>query len=297
MDVAVNPACFRWGTSLPEFVRASSDAGFAHVEVNIQQAVDFAAEHGLRALVATLDRAGVAVEQMNGIIPAGPVLPAPLLVSPALFDAAVATLGDRLRVAEALGCQRAAVVVNPFCDGKLEDAAGLARERLELLAERAAPYGITLAVEFIAARRLPDWLSGTRPFVRDLGALLTLLDSVAAPNVGVLLDTCHVYASGLDLASVRAQLQGRIAFVQVSDVPAGVAPVDMEDGLRLLPGAGVLDFAKLDGDLSGLGYDGPWSIELFSQQIWQHPAPGAARLLYDGCRALKASTAQPGLHA
>lgn len=45
-DICVNPACYRWGTPLAEFVQASRAAGFTRVEVSIQQAAALAEDLG-----------------------------------------------------------------------------------------------------------------------------------------------------------------------------------------------------------------------------------------------------------
>jgi sugar phosphate isomerase/epimerase len=215
------------------------------VEVSIQQAAALAADlGGLPALSQWLDQAGVRVEQFSGIIPAGPVLPAPLLVEADAFTASLPGLTHRLEVAAALDCHRAAIVVNPRSDLHPAQAHDLALSRLDLLATRAARHQITLAVEFIAVHAPGPELDGTHPFIRGPGDLLDLLNDLGRPDVGVLLDLCHLYAAGTTLAAAPA-LAGRIAFVQVCDIPSGTPPERMSDTLRTLPGTGSCDYQQL----------------------------------------------------
>lgn len=142
MHSCVNPACYRWGTSLTEFVHISRAAGFTAVEVSIQQATALAVElGGLTALTAWRERAGATVEQFSGIVPAGAVLPAGLLIDQEAFTATLPGLTHRLDVAAALDCRRAAVVVNPSSDLPPDQAREVALARLDLLAERASRYG------------------------------------------------------------------------------------------------------------------------------------------------------------
>lgn len=283
----VNPACYRWGTSLTDFITASRTAGFSAMEVSIQQASGLAADvGGLVELRRWKLRAGITVAQFSGLIPAGPVLPAPLLVDESEFRCTLTTLDHRLSVAEALECPRAAIVVNPRTDLSRQEAADRALTRLHLLATRAAEHGVRLAAEFIGIRRdLDHSLEGSQPFVDDLTGLVALLDEVDHSNIGVLVDLCHVYGSSTNLSEVAA-LGDRVEFVQVCDIPQGVSPAEVTDSARCLPGRGTLDYGKVLAALDTAGYQGPLSIELFSSELWQLDPSTAARSLFASSQVL-----------
>ncbi|WP_109506660.1 sugar phosphate isomerase/epimerase family protein [Nocardioides speluncae] len=287
-EISVNPACYRWGTTLAEFVAVSRAAGFTSVEVSIQQAAALAdALGGLNALRQWRRQAGVEVVQFSGILPAGPVLPAPLLVDDADFATALSTLDRHLAVADALDCRRAAIVVNPRTSLPLPEATDCALNRLDQLADHADRHGIRLAVEFIGVRRdLNATLDGPHPFIGSAAGLLGLLDELDRATVGVLLDTSHLYASGDSLTDLP-DLRGRIGFVQVADVPRGLPPGELTDAVRCLPGTGGTDFECLLPDLDAAGYDGPLSIELFSPELWQLAPADAAAQLFDSTAHLR----------
>lgn len=291
-EISVNPACYRWGTTLAEFVSVSRAAGFTSVEVSIQQAAAFADSlGGLDALREWRRQAGVEVVQFSGILPAGPVLPAPLLVDDTDFATALWTLDRRLAVADALDCRRAAIVVNPRTIMPLPEATDRALSRLDLLAEHADRHGIRLAVEFIGVRRgLDATLDGPHPFMGSAAGLLGLLDELDRATVGVLLDTSHLHASG-DRLTDLPDLRGRIEFVQVADIPLGVPPGELTDAARCLPGTGGTDFGRLLADLEAAGYDGPLSIELFSPELWKLAPADAATRLFDSTAVLRPATA------
>lgn len=291
-QISVNPACFRWGTSLADFVAASGAAGFTAVEVSIQQASALAADlGGLDALARWKRAADMTVTQFSGIIPAGPVLPAPLLASEEDFTASLPSLDHRLAVAEALDCRRGAIVINPHTHLSYAAATDLVLTRLELLSARATQHDIRLAVEFIGVQReLDDSLNGPLPFVRDLADLVTLLDQTNARNVGLLIDLCHLYASGSTLNEVAA-LRNRVEFVQVCDVPHDTSPDAMTDSARCLPGQGALDYGEVAAALDMAGYDGPLSIELFSPDLWRLDPTRAASRLYASGDALSSASA------
>lgn len=49
---------------------------------------------------------------------------------------------------------------------------------------------------------------------------------------------------------------------------------------RMLPAAGILDLHGLIGRLEEHGYAGSFSIEMFSEDLWQQPASEAAARCY-----------------
>lgn len=296
-EACVNPACYRWGTSLVDFVASSATAGFNTVEVSIQQASALAADlGGLTELRRWKHRAGVTVAQFSGLIPAGPVLPAPLLIGESEFRDTLLTLDHRLTVAETLECPRAAIVVNPRTDLSRQEATDRALTRLHLLAKRAAEHGVRLAVEFIGVRRdLDHSIDGSQPFVHDLAGLLKLLDQADHSNVGILVDLCHVYASGASLSEI-ATLQDRVAFVQVCDILRGVPPAALTDAARCLPGHGTLDYGEVSVTLDAAGYHGPLSIEVFSPELWQLDPSTAARKIFASSQALVTTSTQEKAH-
>ncbi len=95
-------------------------------------------------------------------------------------------------------------------------------------------------------------------FVHDLGALLLLLDTVTAKNVGVVVDLWDLHVSGGSLAALRKSPVERIVAVRVADAGEGAAAPESEDPARLLPGeTGVIDTAAALVSLAEMGYDGP----------------------------------------
>ena len=295
--VCINPACFRWGTSLLDFLAAVGDAGFDRVEVSIQQAVELGKQlGGMHVLASQLNDMNLQVEQFSGLLPAGPVLPAPLLLTETAWRGALRAIDKRLDAATALGCRRAAIVCNPRTDLSPDDARHVALERLGLLAERAIPYDVRLAVEFIGLRSAPDpILDGQHSFVADLPSIVALLNQLHQTNVGLLLDTCHLYASGTKPGEIKALPPGLVEFVQVSDVPAGVDPAGMRDDLRCLPGDGILDLPSFLTLLADTGYRGPASIELFSSALWSlDPSEAAAQLFDAAVRGLNTRSTGDG---
>jgi sugar phosphate isomerase/epimerase len=171
MHAFVNPACYRWGTPLAEFVQVSRAAGFRAVEVSIQQATTLATDlGGLTALSTWIEDTDLPIEQARDI----------------------------------------------------------ALERL---------------------------------------------------------DVCHLYAAGTTM-SEQPGLHGRIVFVQACDIPTGVSAQAMSGSLRVLPGAGAIDYRQFAADLTAAVHDGPLSIELFSPDRWALEPATAATALFASTVAL-----------
>jgi sugar phosphate isomerase/epimerase len=106
----------------------------------------------------------------------------------------------------------------------------------------------------------------TAPFITrlgDLGPVLHPLESDHA-NVGLLLDTFHLYASGERPEDAIAGRVASIVWVHVADLPAGASGerAVIEDHERGLPGEhGAIDNRGILRALREGGYDGPVTAE------------------------------------
>jgi sugar phosphate isomerase/epimerase len=166
-----------------------------------------------------------------------------------------------------LGCTRATAVLAPAGDHRpYHENFEFHRHRFQDICAALQPSGVRLAVGFLAAeyhRRNQAF-----QFIHDLDALTLLLNMVAAPNLGLLLDVWDVVACGGSLDTIRKLPPEQIVAVQIADMPAGVALSELDDKSRLLPGAenGRIDLAGLLKLLQSIGYDGPVTLK---------PSPGA----------------------
>jgi 2-keto-myo-inositol isomerase len=128
------------------------------------------------------------------------------------------------------------------------------RDALELARDRAAPFGVRIAFEFLGFEDCP---------INTPGLAAQVVDRL--DGVDLVLDSCHWHASGsqpLDAYPVE-----RLALVHLNDAPAK-PPRLIEDQDRVLPGEGVIKLAELKGELSRRGYSGPWSLETFNPGYW-----------------------------
>ncbi|MEV0039124.1 sugar phosphate isomerase/epimerase family protein [Streptomyces sp. NPDC050804] len=139
-----------------------------------------------------------------------------------------------------------------------------ARERIEDALAELAPYaaerGVRLAIE-----PLHPMFAADRCVVSTLDQALELAERFPAEQVGVVVDTYHVWWDDRAPAAV-ARAGGRIFSFQLADwttpLPAGVL-----NGRGQL-GDGAVDLRGWRERVDAAGYSGPVEVELFNDGLW-----------------------------
>jgi sugar phosphate isomerase/epimerase len=149
------------------------------------------------------------------------------------------------------------------------------------LCEVAAPYGLSMDLEFMPQTR-----------VRDAASAVRILTAAAQPNAAIIVDALHVSRSRTPLSDIRAIPGEWMNYAQICDGPAEI-PTDL-DALnyaarreRLLPGDGAIDLAGL---FAALPQDLPVSVEVPNEK--QAPALGAREWARRGLVMSKAVLSQ-----
>ncbi|MFD6801963.1 sugar phosphate isomerase/epimerase family protein [Streptomyces cyaneofuscatus] len=141
-----------------------------------------------------------------------------------------------------------------------------ARERVGDALAELAPYaagrGVRLAIE-----PLHPMFASDRCVVSTLAQALDLAERFPAEQVGVVVDTYHVWWDDRAPAQIaRAGAGGRIHSFQLADwitpLPAGVLL-----GRGQL-GDGTVDFRTLRAEVEAAGFDGPIEVEIFNETLW-----------------------------
>jgi sugar phosphate isomerase/epimerase len=184
-----------------------------------------------------------------------------------------AMLADNRRAivqAAALGTDTLVLVSGGLPPGSrdLPGARDLVRDAIGELAPFAGEHGVRLAIE-----PLHPMFCADRCVISTLGQALDIAEQFPVEQVGVVVDTYHVWWDP-DLAAQIARAGARIASYQVCDwlVPL---PADMLLG-RGHVGDGYVDFAAVTEAVTESGYHGFVEVEIFNQEIWA--APGAQTL-------------------
>lgn len=180
----------------------------------------------------------------------------------------------KMELAHQLGTNRLMMCsnVNPLSTPDLDRCA----DDLHALAELAKREGMMLGYEALAWGR----------HIADYDDAWNLVKKVDHPNLGVVLDTFHMFARGNTLETLRNDIPvEKIALVQVADAPKMQMDIlQYSRHYRCFPGQGdfpVIDFVKT---LKDKGYNDYLSHEVFNDEFRSSSPKEKA---VDGVRSLK----------
>jgi len=181
-------------------------------------------------------------------------------------DRAAALADNKQAVLEAagVGTDVLILVVGGLPSGSkdLPAARGAVAEGVADLAPFAAEHGVKLAIE-----PLHPMFCADRAVVSTLGQALDIAEAFPAEQVGVVVDTYHVWWDPqLEASIARAGKGNRVLSYQECDwvVPL---PADMLLG-RGHVGDGHIDFARMRSLVTAAGWTGYAEVEIFNQEIW-----------------------------
>jgi len=149
---------------------------------------------------------------------------------------------------------------------------------LRELAEQAATRGTRVAIE-----TMPFSAVATVP----MGA--EIVSAAGHPAAGLLIDAWHVFRAGSTLAELRAALTPEMVFgVELDDAAPDIVGTLFEDTVnnRMFCGKGCFDLTGLVNLLRGLGFDGPWGVEILSTSYRMLPVDQALKLAAESTLAV-----------
>jgi len=171
----------------------------------------------------------------------------------------------------ALGC-KVLLACSSTSTHAASDKRHLARD-LHKLAMLALPYGIKVAYEALSWGRT----------INEFTTAWEVVDMANCPNLGIGLDSFHIFASKTPLDSLDMIDPWKIFLVQLSDFMWQEARTFEERmatarTFRVFPGEGVHSekLAELVVQLDGLGYRGDYSFEVFNDDYQGLPLPTVA---------------------
>ena len=144
--------------------------------------------------------------------------------------------------------------VSPAALGGIDRAAADFRE----LGERAAKRGLRVGYEAFAwGRHISDH--------RDAWEIVRRADH---PNIGLILDSFHTLARGIEVSTIRSIPGDRIFIVQLADAPKmQMDLLQWSRHYRNMPGQGNLAVVDFMRAVAATGYAGPLSLEIFNDQF------------------------------
>ena len=250
----LNPSALGITGHQSEIIELALTFGFAGMDLNIVEFTTRAKSKGMDYARRLINSANIRIGTF--------ALPLNWEADDESFQKELKELPEYAGYAAELGCTRATAVLSPAGDSlPYHENFEFHRHRFHDICAALEPSGVRLAVGFQAAEYLRR--DCAFQFIHDLDALSLLVNMVAAPNMGLLLDIWNVVACGGSLESVRKIPAEQIVAVQVADMPADVPLADLDEKSRLLPGGenGQIDVAGFMALLRDVDYDGPITLK------------------------------------
>ena len=177
-----------------------------------------------------------------------------------------------LEMCAALGC-RLLLVCSSTSVHASGDSAALVKD-LRKLAMLAIPMNIKIAYEALSWGRT----------VSEFPQAWDLICQADMPNLGLGLDSFHLFATQTSLDELEMLDPQKIFLVQLADfmwldIKSVQERIDTARHFRVFPGEGVHSeaLAALVGRLHALGYRGDYSFEVFNDDYQQMPLPTVTR--------------------
>jgi sugar phosphate isomerase/epimerase len=162
--------------------------------------------------------------------------------------------------AAALGAHHVKVTNIPGVPCELDP---LIEHYAELCAEAAKQHDSRMVYEFMP----PD------VNVQDLDTALALVEGADAPNGGLAIDTWHMAKLGIEPDELRRIPARYLGWVELSDGQWENMPDPVEETTkhRRLPGEGEFPIVDYVNACRDAGYDGPWGVEVLSDELRSLP--------------------------
>ncbi|TLS53764.1 sugar phosphate isomerase/epimerase [Paenibacillus antri] len=233
------------------FIELAGAYGFQTVDLD---AVGLVTRHGVDGARELLAKHGVEASSIG--------LPVEWRTTDEAFRNGLGKLRDAAEAAAAIGVTACCTYILPSTDAPAARFMAQAVRRLRLCAQLLGAYGIRLGLEYVGPHHLRTrWAN---PFIWTQQETLELVETIAEPNVGLLLDSYHWYTTELAAGDIAKLQPHQIVHVHLND--ARDVPVsEALDNDRVLPGDGVIDLAGFLRALASTGYAGAVTQEVLTQ--------------------------------
>jgi 2-keto-myo-inositol isomerase len=188
------------------------------------------------------------------------------LINDRAFSEILSRTDKVVEAAREFDCQLLVPVPSPGRDGVSEQAA--ITQTASALSEMADRYGdaTKLGLEFLGMRSCS---------INNLHAAVETVKRAGRRNVGLVLDSFHMYVSDSKFSELAQLKAEQIFLVHVNDSEPGNR-MELTDANRLYPGEGVIDLKEFASALSRVGYDDYLSLELLRPAYWETAAEQVA---------------------
>ena len=272
-------------------VQLAQRFGYGGLDVSITELQQIAAKQGNDAISAEMARAGLKFGVWS--------MPVAYRSDEDTWSRELAELPAQAALAKSLGADRTSTVISPANDERpWDENYQFHLSRLRPIAEILAAHGIRFGLEWVGPKTQRDakrfsfihTMEGAMQLAADLGVGPAFEQAGRLNNrgeselfaPGLLVDLFHLYTSHTDVSAVRGLTNAQVVNVHVNDAIAGRSADEQLDDERTLPAeTGLTDVGGFLQALDAIGYDGPVTVEPFSQRIHALTPADAAQAASD----------------
>lgn len=268
MYLALNAVTLAGPPAWPDFVRLASTTGFLGADVMLDPAIKAGADATRKLL------------ESYRIRPAFLNLPVEFRKDDDTFRKTLPLLEEAAPFAAKIGCPRMMTYFMPSSTVPKDELRRTFKKRFIDCAGIMAKSNVRFGLEFLG----PTQFRTREPheFIWRMNEMLELAKE-CGPNVGLTLDAWHWHHAGGSIDDILNAGRDRIVIVHFDDAP-NLAPDDIRDNERLLPGEGVINLTGFLQALDKIGYPDSLSIEVFGRGLKQMPAAESAKLCLEAGR-------------
>ena len=248
---------------LPLKLKAMRDAGFTQVMLSARDLTQH--EQGVDAAIEVVRNSGLRVTGFQ-------VLRDFEGLSGGMRDYKLDIAKSMLEMCSAVGA-KVLLACSSTSRHATDEPAHIARD-LRKLAMLALPHGIRVAYEALSWGR----------HINELPQAWSAVREADMPNLGIGVDSYHVFATSTALSHLEAVDPQKIFLVQLSDfmwqeTRTPEERIETARHFRVFPGEGVHSeaLATLVRQLDAMGYRGDYSFEVFNDDYQQLPLPHVAQ--------------------
>lgn len=264
-----SPDAINIKTTLIERLRLAKIGNFEGMDISILECFEFSKEDKIEKIKNLFDAFDI---KMGGW-----GLPFNIDEEKNKFDEDIKKLEEYLKIAQKISAFRVYTWIKPFSDElPYRENFQLHRDRIKEICEIMEKYGCRLGIEFVGTKKLRE--GHKYEFIWNLEQIMELIEEVKRDNIGILLDSWHLYASDGKIEDIKKLKGNNIIYVHVNDAPE-IPKEELIDNERFLPGeTGVIDIVGFLKAIKETGYDGPVTPEPFNKRVNQLPDEIAVRL-------------------
>jgi len=242
-------------------VRIAGQTGYAVLEITATKLDKFLIKHTIQDARKLIDAAKLKTYAINSI---------------EQINTRDATLRNKMlartkQISEwcaALACPWIIAVPGPTPPGATWDQIrDETMDALRAMNDIAAPRGVKLAFEFLGF----PWCS-----VQRVDQAWEIVATINLPTIGMVIDTCHFFAGGSTIDSIKQIDAQKLAVFHINDVEK-MPREFIADANRVFPGDGVIPLKEIIRAVRGIGYRGVASVEIFRPAYWKRQPLAVAK--------------------